>query len=144
MVEISQDALTELKGYRQDNGDELAGVLVGSVISNNHVRIDRVSPPCVENTQRFQCVRSAEKTNDYVLQEYESSEHTRVYLGEWHTHPESNPMPSTTDVKSARENLCNNNVAVNFLILIIVGSKTIYFAVVRDLEVIVVTPIIVG
>jgi integrative and conjugative element protein (TIGR02256 family) len=46
------------------------------------------------------------------------------YLGEWHTHPEDQPSPSTTDLGSWRRHL----IAQEQMILLIVGRTEIWAA----------------
>ena len=124
--EIKEEVIEQLKGYAQHEGNELCGVLTGSQIDDNTFRISKVSPPCVAQNSRHGCERDAAKANEFISQDYEDSEHTRVYVGEWHTHPESNPSPSPTDVASIIQNFSSAISAVPFLMMIIVGTKSIY------------------
>lgn len=45
------------------------------------------------------------------------------YLGEWHSHPSFPPYPSSTDISTMQEIVRNPDVAVNFLVLLIVRLK---------------------
>lgn len=45
------------------------------------------------------------------------------YLGEWHSHPSFPPFPSSTDIATMQEIVRNPDVAVNFLVLMIVRLK---------------------
>ena len=64
------------------------------------------------------------------MAEYEQSEHTRIYLGEWHTHPEAHPTPSDKDISSVINisSLPDNYLPV--VILCIVGLENNYWGVV--------------
>ena len=84
-------------GYAQHEGDELCGVLTGSQIDERTFRVSKVSPPCVARNSRCGCERDAVKANTFIKKDYEASEHTRVYIGEWHTHPEMKPNYSQID-----------------------------------------------
>ena len=114
-------------GYAQHEGDELCGVLTGSQIDERTFRVSKVSPPCVARNSRSGCERDAVKANTFIKKDYEASEHTRVYIGEWHTHPEQNPHPSQTDYASIIKSFASAQLSVPLLIMIIVGTEHIFF-----------------
>lgn len=59
-------------------------------------------------------------------QEFEKSNHTRFYIGEWHTHPEDYSAPSSRDYKSLKESYHKNKLVVlNLILMAIVGRKAI-------------------
>ena len=101
-------------------------MLTGSQIDEHTFRISKVSPPCVASNSRCGCERDAVKANEFIKHDYEESEHTRVYVGEWHTHPEPNPTPSPKDVASIVQNYDSALRAVPFLMMIIIGTESIY------------------
>ena len=139
--EIKEEVIEQLKGYAQHEGNELCGVLTGSQIGDNTFRISKVSPPCVAQNSRHGCERDATKANEFICRDYEDSEHTRVYVGEWHTHPEPNPSPSQTDIASIIQNFSSATRAVPFLMMIIVGTKSIYSSIYTGEEFVVVSEI---
>lgn len=59
--------------------------------------------------------------------EYEKSNGTRVYLGEWHTHLEDYPSPSYVDTNSIKNIIETENIPVEGVFLIIVGLKKYYY-----------------
>lgn len=139
--EIKEEVIEQLKGYAQHEGNELCGVLTGSQIDDNTFRISKVSPPCVAQNSRHGCERDATKANEFISQDYEDSEHTRVYVGEWHTHPEPNPSPSSTDIASIIQNYNSAIRAVPFVMMIIVGTKSIYSSIYTGEEFVMVSEI---
>lgn len=44
------------------------------------------------------------------------------YVGDWHTHPQKHPLPSTLDIKSMRECFASSKHELPFFILVIVGQ----------------------
>ena len=112
----------------------MCGVLTGSQIDEKSFRISKVSPPCVAHNSRCGCERDAVKANDFISLDYEESGHTRVYVGEWHTHPEKNPVPSGTDYYSILSNFATSVICVPFLLMIIVGTESIYYSMYNGLE----------
>jgi proteasome lid subunit RPN8/RPN11 len=45
------------------------------------------------------------------------------FVGEWHTHPEPHPAPSSLDLSSAREAFVTSIHELNFFVSIIVGNE---------------------
>ena len=46
------------------------------------------------------------------------------FLGEWHTHPQSDPTPSACDLQSMAELFVRSVHELNFFVMIIVGNST--------------------
>lgn len=78
---------------------------------------------------RCGCKRDALMANKFIEEDYEQSEHTRFYIGEWHTHPEKQPKPSYVDYSSIEENYHTASLVVPFLFMIIVGTQTFHISV---------------
>ncbi|WP_045517056.1 Mov34/MPN/PAD-1 family protein [Neobacillus niacini] len=53
----------------------------------------------------------------------------RIYLGEWHTHPESTPTPSIDDRKLLINMLQDTRMEIEFLLMIIIGQNDNYVGV---------------
>ena len=77
---------------------------MGAQVGDKLYRISKISPPCIKSHTRCGCERDAAIANQFIERDYEQSEHTRFYIGEWHTHPENNPTPSTVDYSSIEDN----------------------------------------
>jgi integrative and conjugative element protein (TIGR02256 family) len=45
------------------------------------------------------------------------------FVGEWHTHPEPNPTPSSLDLTSMRDAFLKSNHELNCFIMVIVGNR---------------------
>ena len=67
--------------------------------------------------------------NQFLTDDYEASEQTRTYMGEWHTHPESDPTPSGVDMQSIENNYLTATHSAPFLFMVIVGTESIYISV---------------
>lgn len=128
-IEIKEEVYEQLKGYAQHEGNELCGVLTGSQIDEKTFRISKVSPPCVASNSKCGCIRDVAKANEFIEQDYIDSEQTRVYIGEWHTHPESTPTPSQVDNCSIVDNFNTAKRVLPFLIMMIVGTESNYCSV---------------
>ena len=120
--------MNALRDYKQTKGLERAGVLVGVVLGDNRYRITKVSPSITsKGSTRTGCKRDADLANTYIQEQYELSEHTCIYLGEWHTHPEPHPKPSGVDVSSVIEIAYLPDIKLPFVVLCIVGLESIYW-----------------
>jgi integrative and conjugative element protein (TIGR02256 family) len=119
----------QLNAYAQHEGNELCGVLTGSQVGEYRFRISKVSPPCVVRNGRYRCELDAAQGNDFIIQDYEVSGQTRFYIGEWHTHPENNPQPSQADYDSIVKSFALAQLSAPLLVMIIVGTKDIYYGV---------------
>lgn len=127
--EIKQEVVESLKSNSQHRGNELCGVLTGSQVGYNRYRISKSSPPCVKKNRYNGCERDAAMANLFIEEDYIQSEHTRFYIGEWHTHPESTPTPSDVDYYSIRDNYRTASLVVPFLFMIIVGTQSFHISV---------------
>lgn len=127
--EIKQDVVDFLQKYTQHEGNELCGVLTGSQVGDNCFRISKASPPCVKKNSCYSCERDAKQANAFIASDFELSDQTRVYIGEWHTHPEQHPKPSAIDFNSIKMNYHTAKRALPFLVMIIVGLESLYASV---------------
>lgn len=118
-----------MKSNAQHEDYELCGIIMGAQIGDNHYRISKISPPCVKSHTHYGCERDAAMANLFIREDYELSEHTRFYIGEWHTHPENIPTPSTLDYNSIEDIFQTASLVVPFLLMIIVGTETLHISV---------------
>ncbi|GAM14275.1 Mov34/MPN/PAD-1 family protein [Mesobacillus selenatarsenatis] len=125
---IREPAIQKMLGYQQSNENdcEAGGILIGRIlIENNHFIIDEVSEPYPTDTRkRHRFIRSQKGHQEYFNALWEEYEGRCFYLGEWHTHPEKVPLPSTVDRRGWRENL-SLLYETDSLFFIIVGTEKI-------------------
>ena len=119
LVVILPEVVDTLLSYRQlmVSTPESAGVVIGER-RGKHCIIRTVSLPSTEDVRtRFSVNRIGVAHQDKVNSAFQESNGLWQYLGEWHTHPEEVPSPSTIDYKSWHKQLHSAEP----LILIIVG-----------------------
>jgi integrative and conjugative element protein (TIGR02256 family) len=128
-VEVVIEIVEVLQSMCQISGNENGGILLGSEISEKHYRINQVSEPCmlIDRSSKCGCIRDANKANEIIKREFESSNHKRIYFGEWHTHPEDNPTPSAVDISSICDVFYKSRIVIDGVFLAIVGRKSIYW-----------------
>ena len=127
--EITQEVIEYLSGQAQKSGNEQAGILIGSEIGDHAYRVNKASEPCgiKQKASKIGCVRNAKKANERIATEFEKSNGTRVYLGEWHTHPEEFPTPSYVDTNSIKNIIETGDIPIEGVFMIIVGLKRLYY-----------------
>ena len=106
---------------------EAGGLLLGRLIIDcNDVVIDDVTVPDIEDQSgRFFFFRKALAHQEKLKQRWLQSNGTCNYLGEWHTHPEAIPRPSSHDISNWKRILWEAKYDSGFLFFIIVGTQTI-------------------
>ena len=129
ILEVNADVIEQLYHISNSTNVEDCGVFTGSLTQTGIYRINRISPSCSlkDSKSPHMCVRDANIANEFIKQDYEASNQTRVYIGEWHTHPEENPTPSALDRTSIIDIFKNSTLPFKFLFFAIVGYKSIYW-----------------
>ena len=126
LVVIMSDVAQLLKKHRQllPTAPESAGVLIGERRGKHIVITDISVPGSGDVCSRYQVNREGEHHQSKVDECFINSIGTKHYLGEWHTHPEKNPTPSSLDYKSWNK----VNLKSGSVVFIIVGQKSLWLA----------------
>lgn len=106
ILELSPNAAATLHAHRQaDHEDaEAGGILLGRTMrdSGSLVVDSAVSPGKGDKRRRFSFRRSRPRAQRNVDAAWTGSGGTSNYLGEWHSHPEDDPTPSSHDRREWR------------------------------------------
>jgi integrative and conjugative element protein (TIGR02256 family) len=129
-IVVEQNVIDLFNTFRQTGKKpESGGILLGEIY-DSEVRIKKASvPTSFDSSSRYMFNRnkkSAQLITDY---EFKNSGGTIIYIGEWHTHPENIPTPSSTDIKMITTQFRKNKINETFLLMIIVGLKDVYLGV---------------
>lgn len=126
LVVIMSDVVQLFKKHQQllPTTPESAGVLIGERRGKHIVITDISVPGKGDICSRYQVDRKGEHHQQKVDESFIRSNKTKHYLGEWHTHPEKRPSPSSLDYKSWSKIHINNESVV----LIIVGQHSLWVA----------------
>lgn len=129
IVSFGRDAMMILESQRQVEvgAHEAGGMLLGRFIDQtDDVVVDEVTEPKVEDRRgRFFFNRAKAAAQRYINLVWRMSRSTRVYLGEWHTHPEDDPTPSHQDLANWRRIANKAKYDQDSLIFVIVGRQRI-------------------
>lgn len=110
------------------HSNESGGIVLGQ-INGDTIYINRASTPNVyDKSNRFRFEREKNAAQIIVDYEYFNSDQKITYLGEWHTHPEKTPTPSSQDRKMISEQNKYNTLNEPILFLIIQGIEDLYIA----------------
>ncbi|RTM14413.1 MAG: hypothetical protein E6R08_02410 [Nevskiaceae bacterium] len=107
----------ELRGRR----NEIGGVLVGEHVSGETFRIVQLS---VQRTggSSVHFVRDPDHSREFLADFFArtGNDYRRYnYIGEWHSHPSFEPVPSGADIKAMYDIVDDHDVGVNFAVLIV-------------------------
>lgn len=107
-VVIEPLAVNRMRSFRQIDlaAHEAGGVLIGERRGCSFVVKDVTTPFAKDNSSRFRFVRRAFHHQLAVIDANRRSGGTSNYLGEWHTHPQDHPYPSSIDLKNWKSSLC--------------------------------------
>ncbi len=101
---------------------EAGGILVGRIlVEGNNIIIDDISEPMpTDKRKRNSFSRGPDGHQEYMNESFQREKGCCFYLGEWHTHPEKVPNPSSIDRKDW-ERLLKVGFESGCLFFIIVG-----------------------
>jgi integrative and conjugative element protein (TIGR02256 family) len=128
---LTEDVMSALRTHIQTKGrKEAGGILLGTVYPGERVIIQRATTPGPLDKAGFYFFdRSRKRAQRVVNKLWKKSAGLCIYLGEWHTHPELNPSPSSRDRRMIRNMLAQTKMEVEFLFLIIVGIESIWIGI---------------
>jgi integrative and conjugative element protein (TIGR02256 family) len=116
-------------GFRQRHcvAREAGGVILGRYVRDcDDVVVDEVTVPTRRDRRtRTRYHRDARDHQRVIDARWEGSAGTCLYLGEWHTHPEPIPSPSSVDLAEWKRRLQNDQFDGDALLFLIVGTKTV-------------------
>lgn len=125
---IEQSAYSFLWRYVQENGYGLehGGILAGTMNPLKHqITVTDVTTPFERDKQtRYSFKRAVQGHQAAMDKIWQSSDHRKTYLGEWHTHNEDVPIPSYVDVRNWKE-ISKRNHNSRHLFFAIVGRREI-------------------
>lgn len=129
VVKIDSMALARMLEFQQleAHQPEAGGVLLGRhILGCSDVVIDEVTSPMPGDLRKPLTFHRGQAQHQQVIDErWRNSEGTCLYLGEWHTHPESCPVPSHVDLTDWFRRLHTDHFDGESLFFIIVGTREV-------------------
>lgn len=104
---------------------EFGGFLIGCYSEDNkHLHITNTILPKKFQSTKYSFERSTKGIENEFTEFYKGNPR-KIYIGEWHTHPDNNSIPSTTDIAAINTIINSKNASIANPILLIIGySKT--------------------
>lgn len=107
--------------------NESGGILIGNIIDKNDIIIHKITEPnSFDKSSRYGFERDKQIAQIILDFEFSNSGGRNIYLGEWHTHPEKNAIPSGQDKKMILQQFKRNKLNSQTICLIIIGIETSY------------------
>lgn len=103
---------------------EFGGFLIGYYSEDNmNLYITDTILPKKYKVSEYSFERSI-KGIENELTEFYTENPRKIYIGEWHTHPDNSPTPSATDISAINTIINSKNTIPNPVLLIIGYCKT--------------------
>ena len=105
-------------------GIETGGVLAGYKDEKGNLYVTHASGPGPNGTRSaVEFSKDIPFTQQFLDSLYAGSGGKTHYIGEWHSHPNSNNKPSSTDIKSLTEISYQKDYLTDMPVMIILSSK---------------------
>ncbi|MHC5203120.1 Mov34/MPN/PAD-1 family protein [Pseudomonas chlororaphis] len=128
LVLVSEAVMALISSYRQSHPKdcEAGGILMGKR-RGEHFEITFATAPQVKDIRsRCRFTRHPYGHQEIAESRFRSTNGEENYIGEWHTHPENHPTPSSIDIGDWKRLSKNHRVP---LLVIIGGIQTCYFGI---------------
>jgi len=106
---------------RRAGGKEIGGLLMGEHVRDEVFRVVDISVQRAGGSEA--CFIRDPASHKTQLDEFfarTARDYSKFnYLGEWHSHPSFDPVPSSTDVQTMHSLVSDPGVGVNFLVLLV-------------------------
>ena len=123
---FSDEAQNKLEDHRQlaPTDLEAGGILLGRrFVENRDVIVDEVSLPQANDRRRRHSIYRSYDHSKIALAKWKESEHTKIYLGLWHTHVERVPSPSRVDISDWENAMIRDKYEGSEMFFLIVGTE---------------------
>lgn len=115
---IESSVIEVIRGYCQHQTDmpESGGILLGCRRGTHLHIVTATTPQPDDERKRFRFYRRDKNHQKIAIHQWDMSGNTVDYIGEWHTHPELEPTPSSLDMSEWKKICCARKVSMVFLI----------------------------
>ena len=124
-LRLTYDVSLELYENRQVSAEEYeaGGILLGSIY-DDFIQIEAISIPGGSDIRKpFFFQRDRDRAQRLINQAHEYSQGLTNYLGEWHTHYQKIPQPSSLDISEMQKTFEKSKIPLQFIVAIIVGNS---------------------
>ena len=126
-LQVGAAALVAMRQHIQEGEEapEAGGVLLGRhLLGCDDIIVDRITLPLPGDRQsRHRCFRARKQHQETIDRAWRESDGTCTYLGEWHTHPEGDPVPSQRDWRDWQRKLRVDRYSEPIFFVIVVTTE---------------------
>ena len=121
------ELLEIFRNHQQKSSDkpEAGGYLLGQLFEKQVVVSVATEPGPGDQFSRFFFWRNKKRGQKLLNYFWKKSSGKLGLVGEWHSHPEPYPTPSTLDIQEAKKSFNKNKFAIDFMILMIIGNRAL-------------------
>ena len=116
LIEPSVVELVRDYCQHQFSMSESGGILLGYRRGNHLHIVAATTPQPDDQRMRFRFFRRDPYHQTVAISQWDVSGNTMDYIGEWHTHPEPEPTPSSLDMSEWKKICCGRKKSMVFLI----------------------------
>jgi integrative and conjugative element protein (TIGR02256 family) len=121
VIVLSDSVLDLFSAYRQKGDQPEAGGMLFVRFEFPDIIVEEASPPGKGDKRwRTLFIPCRKIQRRYIKQKYEEGLH---FIGEWHTHPQNTPTPSSLDLRSMEDSFVKSQHELNRFIMIVVGNS---------------------
>ena len=123
-LQLPGRALDRLCAYERQSGRvELGGILLGQAFCHHDEVVHVCAPSRDDVPGLFSFLRRKRPAQRKISRAWSKSGGHLIYLGEWHTHPGSEALPSGVDRRMIKRALRRTRMEIEYLYLIIAGKE---------------------
>lgn len=125
-IEVDDELMDSIVSYGFENyPNEFGGFLIGYYENEyTHLHITDSILPLKFNASKFTFTRSTKGLGE-KLDAFYHQVPKKYYVGEWHTHPDYNAIPSSTDISAVKAIVNDKNASLANPVLLIIGYSKI-------------------
>lgn len=119
-ISFPESVVNKLISYIQLQGETERGGLLFARFKFPEVCISNISLPYRHDIQGiYSFIPNQRHQNIEIFRNYKNGLH---FVGEWHTHPQSHPVPSCIDLLSMKDSYLKSRHELNYFLLLILGN----------------------
>ena len=124
IIEVAPSVLKTFSKFTQVSSDSCeAGGLLFAKFDLPHIHLIKATRPSrADRRSRLRIQFSTRRRASIIKREFRKGLH---FIGEWHTHPEPEPRPSSIDLTSMRNLYALSTHELNYFVMVIVGNSEI-------------------
>ncbi len=127
-LKVGTTPMQTMLSFRQlkRGSHESGGILLGRYIKgSSDVVVDHVTTPMKnDSSSEVFFFKNKDEHQAVIDEKWEESKGTCNYLGEWHTHPQDHPTPSSTDIQTWLRLIKETQFELGELYFVIIGRKS--------------------